>query len=256
MTREKIIDQAKSWIGFNEKDGSHKKIIDVYNSNKPLARGYKVKYSDAWCAVFVSACAIKISATDILPTECGCEEMINLFKKIGSWNEDDSYLPIKGDIIFYDWQDSGKGDNKGYSDHVGIVEEVKGKTITVIEGNYSDSVKRRKIKVGDRYIRGYGVPKYDIQPISPDIEEVNAKNYADEFDRFLAGTYTVTASSLNMRNGAGTKNSVMVVMPKGLKIKNYGYYSYDSNGSMWLYVEGKIGNKKYTGFCMKKYLSK
>jgi len=34
-----------------------------------------------------------------------------------------------------DWNDDGKGDNKGHSDHVGIVEKVSGDMITVIEGN-------------------------------------------------------------------------------------------------------------------------
>lgn len=43
---------------------------------------------------------------------------------------------------------------------MGIVEKVSGTSITVIEGNYSDSVKRRTISVNGRYIRGYGVPKY------------------------------------------------------------------------------------------------
>ena len=53
-----IVAQAQTWLGCKESDGSHKKIIDVYNSHKPLARGYAVKYTDAWCATFVSACAI------------------------------------------------------------------------------------------------------------------------------------------------------------------------------------------------------
>ena len=38
----KVVAQAKAWIGYNEANGSHKAIIDVYNSHKPLARGYKV----------------------------------------------------------------------------------------------------------------------------------------------------------------------------------------------------------------------
>ena len=46
------------------------------------------------------------------------------------------------------------------------MEKVEGNTITVIEGNYSDSVKRRTIEVNGRYIRGYGVPKYDAEPVS------------------------------------------------------------------------------------------
>ena len=69
-------------------------------------------------------------------------------------------MPKPGDYIFYDWQDSGVGDCTGSADHVGIVEKVSGTSITVIEGNYSDSVKRRTISVNGRYIRGYGVPKY------------------------------------------------------------------------------------------------
>lgn len=160
-----IIEQAKSWLGCKESDGTHKKIIDVYNNHKPLARGYKVKYTDAWCATFVSACAIKCGYTDIIPTECGCSPMIQLFKNIGSWVEDDAYVPKSGDIIFYDWQDSGIGDNTGVPDHVGIVEKVSGSTITVIEGNKNNAVERRNIQVNGKFIRGYGVPKYDVETV-------------------------------------------------------------------------------------------
>ncbi len=160
-TRESLVAQAKAWIGCNESDGSHKKIIDVYNGHRPLARGYKVKYTDAWCATFVSACAIKTGMTDIIPTECGCGEMVKLFQKLGAWDENDARIPNVGDVIFYDWQDSGKGDNIGNPDHVGIVEKVSDSTITVIEGNKNDAVGRRVLKVNGQYIRGYGVPKYD-----------------------------------------------------------------------------------------------
>lgn len=158
--RQNIVNAAVSYIGCKESDGSHKKIIDLYNSHKPLARGYAMKYTDAWCATFVSAMAIKCGLTAILPTECGCEKMIELFKKLGSWQENDAYVPQPGDVIFYDWDDSGSGDNRGYSDHVGIVEKVSSSTITIIEGNMSNAVGRRNLKVNARYIRGYGVPKY------------------------------------------------------------------------------------------------
>lgn len=159
----KVIEQAKAWLGYNESDGTHKQIIDVYNAHKPLARGYAVKYNDAWCATFVSAVAIKLGYTDIIPTECGCPSMITLMQKMGIWVENENRTPNPGDIIFYDWQDSGSGDNKGGSDHVGIVEKVANGKITIIEGNYSNSVKRRTISVNGRYIRGYGVPKYDAE---------------------------------------------------------------------------------------------
>ena len=166
----KVVGQAQSWLGKKESDGSHKEIIDVYNSHKPLARGYAVKYTDAWCSTFVSAVAVKLGYTDIIPTECGCDKHIELFKKLNSWIEDENVKPEAGWILFYDWGDNGSGDNKGSSDHVGIVEKVEGNTITVIEGNIDDSVGRRTIQVNGRYIRGYGVPKYDKEVISQTVE--------------------------------------------------------------------------------------
>ena len=162
-TAKSIIEQAKAWLGFNETDGSHKKIIDIYNAHKPLARGYSVKYEDEWCATFVSSVAIKAGYTDIIPTECGCGEMVKLFQKLGSWVENENRTPNPGDILFYDWQDNGVGDNTGWPDHVGIVEKVENGKITVIEGNYSNSVKRRTISVNAKNIRGYGVPKYEAE---------------------------------------------------------------------------------------------
>ena len=158
--RNNIVKQAQQCIGATESNGGHKPIIDTYNAHTPLARGYKVKYTDEWCAVFVSAMAIRCGYTQIIPTECSCGKMIELFKKLDSWQEADDYTPKAGDIIFYDWEDNGKGDNTGTPNHTGIVEKVSGTTITVIEGNYNQSVKRRYITLNGKYIRGFGCPKY------------------------------------------------------------------------------------------------
>lgn len=160
ITRQNIVAQAQSWIGCKESDGSHKKIIDIYNGHKPLARNYKVKYADPWCATFISALAIKLGATDIIPTECSCTELIKLFKQEGIWVENDAHVPSIGDIMLYDWHDNGKGDNTGAPDHIGIVERVEGGVITVIEGNIGNAVGRRIMSVNGKNIRGYGVPKY------------------------------------------------------------------------------------------------
>lgn len=166
----KVIEQAKTWIGRNETAGTHKAIIDVYNAHKPLARGYKVKYTDSWCATFVSAVAIKCGYTDIIPTECSCQQQIELFKKIGAWVENENRTPKAGEIIYYDWEDDGVGDNKGHSDHVGIVEKVVGGVITVIEGNYKNAVGRRTITTNAKCIRGYAVPKYDSETTEDELK--------------------------------------------------------------------------------------
>lgn len=171
-----MVKVMRSWIGKKESDGSHKSIIDIYNGHKPLARGYTVKYTDSWCAATVSAAAISLGYTDIIPTECSCGQMINLLKQKGVWNENDARTPNPGDIIMYDWGDSGNGDNTGWPDHVGLVEKVSGNTITVIEGNYNNAVGRREIAVNAKNIRGYGVPKYDKEITNePTVETPIAK---------------------------------------------------------------------------------
>lgn len=158
--RNKVVAKAKSYLGCKEIDGSHKKIIDLYNSHKPLARGYAVKYTDEWCATFVSAIGIALGYTDIMPTECSCSKMIDLYKAKGRWEENDAYVPSPGDILMYDWQDKGTGDNKGNPDHVGIVVAINGTALTIIEGNKGEAVAYRYLNINGRYIRGYCLPDY------------------------------------------------------------------------------------------------
>lgn len=169
--REQIVSIAVGWVGCKESDGSHKKIIDTYNAHTPRARGYKVTYTDAWCSTFASAVAIKAGLTDIIPTECGCEKHIELFKKLGSWQENENYTPQAGDYIFYDWDDNGVGDNKGYSDHVGIVVSVTSGTMKIVEGNISNAVGYRNIKVNAKYIRGFGIPNYASKATKEEVKE-------------------------------------------------------------------------------------
>lgn len=159
--RQNFVDTAITWLGCKESDGSHKPIIDIYNAHEPLAQNYLVKYDDSWCATFVSAVAIQCGLTDIIPTECGCQRQISLFKALDRWEEDDDHLPAVGDIIYYSSIGSSfLHDNTGWSDHVGIVVSVYGKTIKVIEGNHNNKVGYRYILAGDSKIRGYGLPDY------------------------------------------------------------------------------------------------
>lgn len=199
-TRSAVVAQAQAWLGRNEANGTHREIIDIYNAHRPLARGYAVKYTDAWCATFVSAVAIKCGYTSIIPTECGCQNQIQLFKNLDEWVENDAYVPKAGDVIFYDWDDSGEGDNTGYADHVGIVEKVSGSTITLIEGNYSNAVKRRTIQVNARYIRGYGVPKYDSDETASSTPTTGKKSIETIAKEVIAGQWG---------NGDARKNALV-----------------------------------------------
>lgn len=159
--RKKFVDNAVAFLGTNERDGSHRQIIDIYNSISPLPRNYKMTYTDPWCAAFVSVVAKLSKMLSIIPAECSCYFMVEAFKKMGRWEERDDYTPTIGDIIFYNWNDNGVGDNMGEPQHVGIVKSVTNAWITVIEGNYSDSVKERGMIVNGVNIRGYGLPDFN-----------------------------------------------------------------------------------------------
>lgn len=91
QNRANIVAIAESFFGCKESDGSHKKIIDIYNADKPLARGYPMKYTDAWCACFVSVVSIRGGALAVMPKEVGCGKMIELYQKLGRWQENDAY---------------------------------------------------------------------------------------------------------------------------------------------------------------------
>lgn len=158
--RNHFITTAQKYLGVKEGSAQHKAIVDRYNSQKTLPRGYRLKYNDAWCAGFVSSIAIECGLADIIPIEVSCSQMIALAKKMGIWQEADGYKAQPGDLILYDWQDNGKGDNTGAPDHVGIVEARQAGSVTVVEGNYSNAVKRRTLAVGGKYIRGYICPNF------------------------------------------------------------------------------------------------
>lgn len=209
QVRQKVLAIMQGWVNLSRSAGTHKVIIDTYNGFKPLPRGYAVTYKDAYCATTVSAAGIKAGMTDIIPRECGCGEMVKLFQRMGRWKEQDDYVPDIADIIYYDWGDSGKGDNTGEPDHVGMIESVSGGIMTVIEGNMNGGVVgRRKIAVNARYIRGFGVPDYASKATAaaePESEKEESGSSSDAPNRTPKWVGKVTASSLNVRTWAGTE---------------------------------------------------
>ena len=158
--RQKAVAQFKAWMGYSEADGRFRKIVDLYNAIRPIPVGYTLKYSDEWCAATVSAVGQALGMTDVILPECSCPRMIALYDARGQWIEDDAYVPQIGDIIMYDWQDTGAGDNRGNPDHVGMVAAVNGTALTIIEGNNGNAVAYRTIHVNGRCIRGYCLPNY------------------------------------------------------------------------------------------------
>lgn len=166
--REAVVAKISSWEGYNERSGQYKAIIDGYNAYLPTAIkagcvNYKVKYTDEWCATAASYAYIACGLGHLFPVECSCPRMITLAQKMGIWQENDGYTPKPAEAVLYDWDDSGKGDNTGTADHIGIVIAVGGNTFTVMEGNNGETVKRRTMSVNGKYIRGFITPKFGTE---------------------------------------------------------------------------------------------
>lgn len=121
---------------------------------EPYWRWYGFTDHVEWCACFVSWCADQCGYLDTaIPKYAGCVIGANWFKGRSQW-ADRSITPEPGMIIFFDWG----GD--GIPDHTGIVEKCENGYVYTIEGNSSDSCRRRQYTIGSSSIFGYGMPNY------------------------------------------------------------------------------------------------
>ena len=257
--RQRPVMYLKKYLGIKEGSKEHVEIIKTFNDSK-LCKRYTMTTKDHWCATAVSAAFIATGLTDIFPcVECSCGEMINKAKKAGIWVEKDNYVPKIGDVILYDWDDTGAGDNTGYPEHVGIVAFVDSNSIKVIEGNKEDSVDYRTIKVDGKFIRGYIVPKYSKQETvkSEPVEKVEkpekTEKKKDDVDKNVKWTGIVSASLLNVRTWAGKEHDKCSFGPlkKGTAVQVCDTKK-ASDGSDWYYIKY---NGRY-GFVSAAYINK
>lgn len=186
----KIIKVAKKYEGCRKYSDRHRKLIQIYNTVKP--NGYTAHISDDWCAEGISAFAIeaygKDDAKKYFPLSAGVPDMVYKAKKLGIWKESDKTIPVIGYWVAYDWQDSGKGDNTGSPDHIGLVIKVEKNKFTVLECNKGAESKcaTRVMDINGRYIRGYITPHYNKVEKSADAERKRINKLADEV---LQGKY-------------------------------------------------------------------
>ena len=157
--RDRILRAAASLVGVRGGSAAHHQLVNDYNSVRPLPVGYAVKNSDDWCDIFVTTVFQREGLSGLIGRECGVERHIQIFKRLGIWNEDGSSTPKAGDIITFNW-DQNSQPNNGFADHIGIVESVSNGFIHTIEGNSNDQVRRKTYRIGHGNIRGFASPRY------------------------------------------------------------------------------------------------
>lgn len=280
-TASRVIEIATAEVGYLEKKSNSQ--LDSKTAN--AGSGNYTKYAKdldtitgfyngkkngfAWCDVFVDWCFVKafgVAAAKALlhqPSKslgAGCTYSANYFKQHGQFHKSN---PKPGDQIFF-------SDKSGSPCHTGLVYKVDNLFVYTIEGNTSSQagvisngggVFKKSYALSYNRIYGYGRPAYDAEVTATEKEEstatktVKAKDAARYFLKSLAGTYKVTASSLNIRSGAGITKTKLVAIPKGTAVKCYGYYS-TSLGVKWLYIQFTYKGVTYNGFASSQYLKK
>lgn len=259
--RNVIVNILLGWRGAKQGDSTHKAIIDLYNTLSPRPRGYKLSYTDAWCAGTWSAAAAKAGYTAIMPVECSCYYLIEAAKRMGIWQENDAYIPAPGDAVLYDWDDGANyatTDNQGNPEHVGTVWKVEGSTIYVIEGNMSNAVGVRELKVNGRYIRGFICPKYtansNAAPVAGTTTNTSTGSGSNGGSLSRETKWTGrTTTTLKVRKWAGTENGECNFSPlaDGEEISICDELK-AADGTKWYYIKNKAG--KY-GFVSAAYVT-
>lgn len=246
--RSKVANWPVQYLGISEGSEKHKAIIKVLNDSKLCTR-YKMTTKDHWCATTVSAAFIacklagKAGSGSLFEcVECSCGQMIKLAQKQGIWVEKDNYVPKVGDVVMYDWDDTGKGDNTGWPEHVGIVCSVSEKTFKVIEGNMNDTVGYRTMVVNGKYIRGFITPKYS--------KFATKKAATVKLNKTCKFKGTVT-SPVKMRAKASKSGTAIKTLKKNSVVQVCDTVT-DKAGNVWYYI--KESNK--FGYVNSDYVSK
>lgn len=252
---ESLVHLATAYLGAETGSEAHRRLVDFYNEIRPLPRSYRLKYTDAWCAAFVSACGymLGIPQTVIRP-ECGAQEMFKAYPASQRvYGEAD-----RGDLVFYDWNGDGR------IDHVGIVVFSGSGQLQVIEGNKDAAVSYRFIRAEDPAVYAFIRPLYetaDIRLLYVDCDELNVRSgpsmdaeilrtlsyaslvtgdleldgwehiddgsgegwagagYLSEEQPPLTG---VTTTAVNLRESAGTEARILKVLPAGTQLRYTG----------------------------------
>lgn len=195
-----------SYCGIAEKSIYHEQILAKYRMIQPRPRGYNPTTKDSWCAIFLCAIGWAVGFRD-WPWECSCAMIRNEAKVRGIWRNGWETTPKPGMWTIYDL------DGNKAIDHTGAVIAVIGNEMWVVEGNYSDSVKIRRIQIGDERVVGFVDLDY-TELVEEDVEPVAALRpgmsggEAKALQAFLlgAGYY---AGNLDGDYGAATTLAVM-----------------------------------------------
>ena len=161
LLASKVVAIALSQVGYKESGNNWTKYsrdldsINFFNGKKQ---------GQEWCDIFVDWCVWQASGKskeralkalyEPQKDNCGagCKFSARYYRANGAWYK----TPKVGDQIFFG--------SEGSETHTGVVVSVGVSTVTTVEGNKSNSVKKCSYSKSDKKIAGYGRPRYDSAP--------------------------------------------------------------------------------------------
>ena len=200
-TAQDIINTALDEVGVTEYPPNSNNV--KYNT---AFYGHDVSGSSyPWCCAFVwwvfaqyDPCLVKKTAS--------CQDLGNWFNAQGRWHSN----PQIGDVVFFHFST-----NDRWTNHVGIVKDIKGNMIETIEGNTSissdDNGGAVMVRQRTSNIVGYGRPDYSekavYEPNTGYIEGIDVSEYQNkiDFDQVQAAGIKFVCIRSTKKNGTVDK---------------------------------------------------
>lgn len=183
--RNRIVKTALKEVGYKEKKSNKDLDSKTANAGKNNYTKYGKWYGKVkceWCVIFICWVYAQNNLLSLIKKTAYAPTLLNFFKKKKEFIKRGNKVPQKADVIFINWKSSSS------PDHAGIVYKVDRNYVYTVEGNYSNMVKKRKYKLVDTRIIGYGTPKF-----------------ANNNKKYTKGKYIVTSNTyLHVRTGPGT----------------------------------------------------
>lgn len=172
--KSKFIQIAREQVGTREDPaGSNNVKYNTAYYGHPVRGG---NYS--WCAVFVWWCMVQAGAAQLYYNGGKTAYVPALL----SWARSNGLTvsePQPGDWVLFDWEPNNS------PNHIGIVEEVSSSTVTTIEGNSSDCVKRNIYQRSNKAIMAYIRPAWPADQTEPDPKYVTREELRSWLQQLL-----------------------------------------------------------------------
>lgn len=197
--KEEFLKIALAEVGYKETGTNKTKYGEWYGQN-----------GVAWCAIFIDWCADKVGVLNtLIPKYPGCGNFYKWYKNQGLI----TMKPKAGDIGFVK-----PTKPTATCSHVFIVYEVNGNTITTIEGNYPDRVKKTTRKLTDKNILGFGSIQWQNENMTVETPKNNVLSEVKQ-ESTKSITYIVKKGD-NLTKIAKKYNTTVAKLVSDNKIKN------------------------------------